>query len=257
MLTVRELLKGLDVRLLTGEAAIDLPVRWVHASELPDPTPWLSGGELLLSTGMQLDSPELQHEFVARLADHQLAGLGFGVGFGHDRVPKALVEAAAEREFPVFEVPYELPFIAITEAAFTRLVNEQYAVLRRAIAAHERLERIVLSERGLDALAATLATLIGAAVLVFDARGEPLAQRAFRRPLEPDTVEAIRAELVQRTRRREARAFLPATPRTPTAGWRCRSPPTAPGAGHRVTSGSPRRGWWRSRTAARCRTSIG
>jgi PucR family transcriptional regulator, purine catabolism regulatory protein len=210
MLTVRELLKGLDVRLLTGEAAIDLPVRWVHASELPDPTPWLSGGELLLSTGMQLDSAELQQEFVARLADHQLAGLGFGVGFSHDRVPEALVEAAAEREFPVFEVPYELPFIAITEAAFTQLVNEQYAVLRRAIAAHERLERIVLSERGLDALAATLATLTGAAVLVFDARGEPLAQRAFRRPLEPETVEAIRAELVQRARRREARAFLPA-----------------------------------------------
>jgi purine catabolism regulator len=209
MLTVRELLKGLDLRPLTGEAAIDLPVRWVHASELPDPTPWLSGGELLLSTGMQLDSSALQREFVARLADHQLAGLGFGVGFSHGRVPAALVEAAAEREFPVFEVPYELPFIAVTEAAFTQLVNEQYAVLRRAIAAHERLERIVLSERGLDALAASLATLTGAAVLVFDARGEPLAQRAFRRPLDPETVDALRAELVRRTRRREARAFLP------------------------------------------------
>ena len=29
-------------------------MRWVHISELPDPTPWLSGGELLLTTGMQL-----------------------------------------------------------------------------------------------------------------------------------------------------------------------------------------------------------
>ena len=41
----------------------------------------------------------------------------------------------------MFEVPYEVPFIAVTEAAFTQLVNEQYAVLRRALAAHERLER--------------------------------------------------------------------------------------------------------------------
>src|SRR5437763_651963 len=89
------------------------------------------------------------------------------------------------------------------------LVNEQYAVLRRAIAAHERLERIVLSERGLDALAGTLAALIGAAVLVFDARGEPLVQRAFRRPVEPDAVAGLRAELAERLRRREARAFLP------------------------------------------------
>jgi purine catabolism regulator len=209
MLTVRELLDGLDVQLHTGEAAIDLPVRWVHISELEDPTPWLSGGELLLTTGLQLTSVQRQREFIARLADHQLAGLGFGVGFGHQRVPAELVRAAAEREFPVFEVPYEVPFIAVTEAAFTQLVNEQYAVLRRAIAAHERLERVVLSERGLDALAGTLAALIGAAVLVFDARGEPLVQRAFRRAVEPDVLAGLRAELADRLRRREARAFLP------------------------------------------------
>jgi PucR family transcriptional regulator, purine catabolism regulatory protein len=209
MLTVRELLQGLDVRLLTGEAAVDLPVRWVHISELQNPTPWLSGGELLLSTGMLLETDEQHREYVARLADHQLAGLGFGVGFRHEQVPPALLEAAAGREFPVFEIPYELPFIAVTEAAFTKLVNEQYAVLRRAIAAHERLERVVLSERGLEALAGTLSTLIGAAVLVFDARGEPLVQRAFRRAVEPETVASLHVELLERARRREARAFLP------------------------------------------------
>jgi purine catabolism regulator len=207
MLTVHELLRGLDVRLLSGEEATDAPVRWVHISELQDPTPWLSGGEVLLTTGMALETSEQQREFLTRLADHQLAGLGFGVGFGHPEVPPALLEAAAEREFPVFEVPYEVPFIAVTEAAFTQLVNEQYAILRRALAAHERLERVVLSERGLEALAGTLATLIGAAVLVFDARGEPLVQRAFRRSLEPDEVASLHTELYER--RREARAFLP------------------------------------------------
>ena len=211
MLTVRELLNGLDVRLLCGQASVDLPVRWVHISELEDPTQWLSGGELLLSTGMLLQTEQAQRAFITRLADHRLSGLGFGTGFTHSEVPAPLLEAAAERDFPVFEVSYELPFIAVTEAAFTKLVNEQYAVLRRAIAAHERLERIVLSERGLDALAATLSTLIGAAVLVFDARGEPLVSRAFRRPIEPDTITALRGELVQRARRGEHRAFLPST----------------------------------------------
>jgi purine catabolism regulator len=210
MLTVRELLRGLDVRLVSGEEAIDAPVRWVHISELQDPTTWLSGGEVLLTTGMALETPEQQRAFVGRLADHQLAALGFGVGFSHETVPHAVVQAAAEREFPVFEVPYEVPFIAVTEAAFTQLVNEQYAVLRRALAAHERLERVVLSERGLEALAGTLATLIGAAVLVFDARGEPLVQRAFRRSLETDEVSALQTELCER--RRLGRAFLPSHP---------------------------------------------
>jgi purine catabolism regulator len=209
MLTVRDLISDLDVRLLAGEGGLDLPVRWVHISELLDPTPWLSGGEVLLSTGMQLSTPQSQRDFVTRLVDRQLAGLGFGTGFAHDQVPPAIVEAAAEREFPVFEVPYEVPFIAVTEAAFTQLVNEQYAVLRRALAAQERLERIVLSERGIDTLAGTLATLIGAAVIVFDPRGEPLAQHAFRRPLSPEQTAALGLEVRERGRRREARAFMP------------------------------------------------
>src|SRR3712207_125751 len=134
MLTLRDLLRDLDVRIAAGEAGLDRAVRWVHISELEDPTPWLSGGELLLTTGLQLgDEPA---RYIERLAAHGLTGLGFGVGFSHERIPDALLEAAAAHGFPLFEVPYELPFIAITEKAFSHLVNEQYAVLRRALSAH-------------------------------------------------------------------------------------------------------------------------
>ena len=152
MLTVRELLKDLEVRLVAGEGGLHLPVRWVHISELLDPDPVAVGRRAPADHRASAGQPERQREFVTRLADHHLAGLGFGTGFGHETVPEAVIEVAEEREFPVFEVPYELPFIAITEAAFSQLVNEQYAVLRRALTAQERLERIVLSERGLEAL---------------------------------------------------------------------------------------------------------
>jgi purine catabolism regulator len=212
MLSVRELLRELDVELLAGDDAAEAPVRWVHISELADPTPWLSGGELLLCTGMTLADPEAQRAFVTRLADHGLAGLGFGVGFGHDRTPEALVQAARERDFPLFEVPYDVPFIAITEKAFATLVNEGYAALRRSIAAQERLQRIVLSERGLDAVAGALATLIGGAALVFDGRGEPLAQRRFRRDLDESAVAALSATLRERARAGAGEAFGPEHP---------------------------------------------
>src|SRR5690349_16153153 len=169
MLPLRELLRELDLEVVAGEAGLDGSVRSVHSSELLDPTPWLSGGELVLTTGMQLTGEAVMREYVERLAGHGLSGLGFGVGFGHAEVPAALRDAAAERGFPLFAVPYELPFIAITEKAFSRLVNEQYALLRRALAAHERLERIVLSERGLDGVASGLSTLVGGTALIFDA----------------------------------------------------------------------------------------
>src|SRR5256885_4247180 len=212
MLTVRELARDLELGLLAGDDAADAPVRWVHISELADPTPWLSGGELLLTTGMGLRDDAGARAYVERLADHGLAGLGFGLGFDHDEVPGALIKAARARGFPVVAVPYELPFLAVTERAFAQLVNEQYAVLRRSIAALERLQRIVLSEEGLGAIAGALSTLIGGAALVFDGRGEPLAMRTFRRDLDRAVVDALAAELHERARHRDRRAFAPQHP---------------------------------------------
>jgi PucR family transcriptional regulator, purine catabolism regulatory protein len=212
VLTVRELLAGLSVTLHGGATGLDGPVRWVHASELLDPTPWLKGGEIMLTTGLQLGDAEAQRGFIARLADHGLAGVGLGTGFAHDTVPEAMKEEADARGLPLFEVPYEVPFIAVTERAFERLVNEQYELLKRSIAAQERLQRIVLSERGLPAVAAALSTSVGGTIVVLDGRSEPLAMQAFHRPL-PD---ALLAELSEDVRARGAQAdpggMLPAHP---------------------------------------------
>jgi purine catabolism regulator len=130
-LTVESLIGELGLKLTTGQESAQTHVRWVHSTELSDPTPWLKGGEVLLTTGLQLEGPRSQREFLDRLASHEIAALGFGTGFSHRRLPAALVTAARKRDFPLFEVPYELPFIAITERAFARLLDERYELLQR------------------------------------------------------------------------------------------------------------------------------
>ena len=57
-----------------------------------------------------------------------------------------------------------MPFIAITEKAFARLVNEQYELLQRSIAVQRRLEQLVLDERGLDEVTRALSAAIGGTV---------------------------------------------------------------------------------------------
>ena len=209
MLPLGDLIRDLDIRLVAGEAGLGHAVRWVHISELEDPTPWLTGGELLLTTGMRLEGAEEQREFVARLAAHGLAGLGLGLGFAHETVPDALREAAEELGFPLLEVPYEVPFIAVTEKAASHLVNEHYAVLQRALAAHERLERIVLSEHGLDGVVEALSALIAGPALIFDARGVELARCAHRAALTDATVDALAEELRGRIRDGARRGYAP------------------------------------------------
>ena len=198
MLTVRGLVAEMGLELAVGEDGADAPIRWVHISELPDPTPWLSGGELLLTTGIQLDGEERQREFIRLLSGRHLAGLGFGTGFDHPELPRGILDEARRLDFAVFEVPYELPFIALTEKAFTRLVNEQYEVLQRGIAIHKRLERLVLEERGLDEVVRALAAATGGAVSVLSARGETIASKTFRRQLPPAAMEEVRQEVRRR-----------------------------------------------------------
>ncbi|MCI2422630.1 PucR family transcriptional regulator ligand-binding domain-containing protein [Saccharopolyspora sp. K220] len=72
------------------------PVRWVHVSELADPTPFLSDGEFLLTVGLR-EPTGGWGEYVERLVNHGLAGLGFGVGFGHDEVPPDLIDTAKQQ----------------------------------------------------------------------------------------------------------------------------------------------------------------
>jgi PucR family transcriptional regulator, purine catabolism regulatory protein len=208
-LTVGELVDAIELELASGQHAASAPIRWVHVSELVDPTPWLSGGELLLSTGMALPDPDTQRAYVRRLVDHHLAGLGFGVGFTHEGLPAALVEEARALDFPLFAVPYEMPFIAITERAFTTLVNEQFDLLQRAVSIQRRMERLVLDRRGLGEVVRGLANSIGATVVVLDPSGRTLAAHAFRRELDAAALESVRAEVAERSHAGEASGFVP------------------------------------------------
>jgi PucR family transcriptional regulator, purine catabolism regulatory protein len=176
--SVRDLidLRGLNLSLAAGKKGIDRSLRWVHVSELEDPTPWLKGGEVLLTTGMGVgNSPARQRAYVRRLAEAGITGLGFAVGFSHRKVPKAMTDAANELDFPLIEIPYDVPFIAITEAVATRLLAEQYNQLQRAVEAQQVLTRAIMESEGVKGIAEALATVIKGWALVLDLHGMPLA----------------------------------------------------------------------------------
>ena len=178
------------------------PVRWVHISELPTHA---------VAVGRRAAADHRHPARLGRAASasssgswhRHLAGLGFGTGFDHESCPRRSWRRRPRLGFPVFEVPYELPFIAITEKAFARLVNEQYDVLQRGIAIHKRLERIVLEERGLDELVRALAAATGRAVRVLSAVGTRSPQAV------PPPVPAAGARVADEVRRRSGRRAPP------------------------------------------------
>src|ERR1700742_1401683 len=81
----------LGLVVLTGSDQLDRPIRWAHVSELSDPVPYLLGGELLLTAGVNF--PDRPEEYVRGLVAAGVQALGFGITPVYDEVPADLVVA--------------------------------------------------------------------------------------------------------------------------------------------------------------------
>ena len=167
--------RELALRAVVRPGAAGSSLSWAHAIELDDPTPWLSGGELVLTTGVRLArSAGGQRAYVERLADAGVAGIGFGVGVRHEEIPPAIVEACSVREMPLVEVPLPTPFIAITQTVASRLAHQQIDALNRAQAYQRRVTRSAV-RGGLTGLVAVLGRELRCDAVVLDEYGVVMA----------------------------------------------------------------------------------
>lgn len=189
---------GLRVVCPGGPGALDRPVTWAHQSEQADPAQYSEPHEVLLTTGLAIplerttDPAELAAAcdgYVRRLRTSQAVALGFGSGVHHPRVPTPMVEAAREHGFPIFEVPFELPFSAIIKAVSRALVEEENAQLRRTHAAQRRLLAAAGASDVVRSVVVRTAQLVGGWAAFADATGRvleishlaarPVAERAI------------------------------------------------------------------------------
>lgn len=191
---------ALDLRLLVPGAPVDRPLSWVHVSELPDPAPFLEGGELLLTTGRALRDGEPAGPYVQRLVEKGVAGLGFGTGVGDDVVPPALRAAAEASGLALLEVPRATPFIAISRTVSAALAADEYAAVARSANALQELTRAALAPGAPASVLERLAREIGGWVLLLDSVGDPLeavpasaARRARALRPELDRLRGLRA----------------------------------------------------------------
>ena len=169
-----------------NSAALDAPIRWVHGTDLLDPTPFLSDGVALLTTGTQFGADagdDVYRAYVHRLHSRGVLGLGFGTEVARAGIPAPLVEACQDQAIPLFEVPYRTPFIAVARAHAEAMAAEAYARRSWALSAQRALALAALRPDGLDATIAELARQMDAWVGLYDASGRP-HPRAPRRRIE-------------------------------------------------------------------------
>jgi len=190
-----------DPRVPVSDKAMDVAVNWVHSSDLADPTPFLSDGVVLLTTGTQfVDSAFSFDAYVSRLVAHSVLALGFGTEVVRDGIPAELAAACAAFGLPLFEVPYRIPFIAVARANALAVAAQAYARQDWALTAQRALSRAALRPDGLEATIVELARQLGAWVALYDANGMRTLTHAARSSTPPDTA-AIDTEVTSLAQR--------------------------------------------------------
>lgn len=211
--TLRALLARPDLHLTLAsaagnldEGALDAGIRWVHSTDLADPTPFLTEDVVLLTTGTQFldDTGADAVAYVARLRGRGVLALGFGTEVVRAGIPAALVDACRRARMPLFEVPYRTPFIAIARANADAVAAQAYARRSWALAAQRAISLAALRPDGLEVTLAELARQLDAWVGLFDAAGS-LAREHPAGGLAPGILDRLNGD-VGAVLRRGARA---------------------------------------------------
>ncbi|WP_405830199.1 PucR family transcriptional regulator [Streptomyces sp. NBC_00105] len=196
--------RELGLRRLAGPAEAD--VHGVHASEMADPSPYLLGGELLLTAGAGLGADP--DGYVSRLADAGVAALGFGVAPVHEQVPAGLAEACERHGLPLLEVPPGTPFSAVARTVWRLMAGARTRELRRVTEAQQSLAAAAARPDPVPAVLSRLAASLGGHVTL---RPD---DRSAGSPPPAEAAAALRALLA-----RVGRAGGPATATDQAGGW--------------------------------------
>lgn len=205
----------LDDRSLGLRPIVDLrraeEIAWSATSELPDPSPFLGQGEILLTTGLETVGWDQEWEpYVSGIAAVGVIAIGLAIDLTYSAAPQALVDACRTHRIGLFEVPRDTTFVAITRQVARLLQAEDESSTRAALGQQRELTQAALREDEPELLIEAVARVGQAAALV-DPEGVIRVGPAGERPdlLVPEVIAAALDRIRDRGLRAAAGMSVP------------------------------------------------
>ena len=156
-----------------GAAGSGRAISWAHGSDLPNAIDWLAPGELLMKNGSSLSpAAAAQVALVEQLAAAGLSGLGIGDDPQAPPLARACLERADELAFPVLEIPYDVPFAAVSRAVANANAGEEQNRLVRTVRLYDLLRKAVADGAVAPDLLARIGDELECRLLLIDIRTE-------------------------------------------------------------------------------------
>src|SRR5690242_3525849 len=139
---------------------MDPAILRVYTTDLPDPSRYLSQGDLVLTGLIWCRTPGDADRFVSALARAGVAALGAGEALG--KVPNEVLRACGRHGLPLLAVPAETSFAAVTEEVGRRLSGDRATEMTRVLGRRRLLLSAVADGAGLDAMFRLMSRELGA-----------------------------------------------------------------------------------------------
>ncbi|MEV6961762.1 PucR family transcriptional regulator [Streptomyces sp. NPDC051207] len=187
VLTLERVLAG-EPEVVAGAGQLDRPVRWVHVAEAADVGVMLSGGEMVLTTGVLLaGDEEKQAEYIRSLHRAEASAVVLGLGRAFPAPPDVMRRAAERCGLPLVVLHRPFPFAELTEEVQCRLVRRKFAAVSLSEAVRTELTALITAGAPLQRLLDEVARHSACPVVVTNLAHRVLAT-AGERPAVDDVL---------------------------------------------------------------------
>ncbi|AWT25075.1 Purine catabolism regulatory protein [Corynebacterium provencense] len=156
-------------RVLTGEALLSRPVRWIHVAEQASSARLLDGGELLLTTGVGWPAGARERSrFVANCAASGAVGLAVELGGTWDRVPGDVIDASRRYGLPLIVFTTEIRFARLTREVHETIVRDHLTAVEATAEVADTFTRMIHNGAATGQLVTAASRLLGCPVVLED-----------------------------------------------------------------------------------------
>lgn len=118
-----DILKGTEV--ISGNENLNNEIIWINMMEILDELNSLQIGELLITTGYNLNNEELHKDLILNLHKKKLAGIAIQPGYYIDKIPDYIKKQGEKYNFPIIQIPKKITFSHLTRIIIKNINNNK------------------------------------------------------------------------------------------------------------------------------------
>lgn len=178
-ITVEEALKlpaFKGAKLVSGDKGKFNIIKYIDVIEVPDVENWVKEGEMLLTTSFAIKNDiKAQENLIIKLVNVKAAALCIKPGRFIDRIPEKVIIIAEKLNFPIIELPLEVPYVNIINQILSHILSKKASALEAVNKIHNSLTGIVLQGEGIQSICSKLCELTRYPIAIFSSNNRMIA----------------------------------------------------------------------------------